>query len=290
MGQLVPFDQNKYASVLALQDEGGMLAAVAESFGDNDALALGEHDLPRLEAKVIGKDAKWIVPDGKGSTTLVDEVECIILSMEPRGALWPYQEPGNSRPILVTHDLRVAYQIGDEMGDIDPNVIADMAIEDPDDAEGTAYDWTSTRDGGPNVYADWGTGKGARGKRVKESIRLLVLRPGSPLPAVINVPSTSFKAFKAFKVQCLDAQLPLFMVVTTIGLGVKPNVDGQEYAVMEPEVTGHVDVELLDKVRELRAKYASRKPCAADYQPRQSGQTGSPPPGWEPEDVLGDEE
>jgi len=284
MSSLVPFVRSAYAGALsATKEGGGRLAAVAASFGNNPTLALGEEHLPRLESKVIGDEVKWIIPDGEGGTTMVDEVVGIPIALEPRGMLWPYEKTSDNRPLLVTHDMVTAYQIGDDFGDLDPDVIAKMAIEDPNDPFETAYDWLAPSDGGQNIYAEFGTDSNGRGKRVKESNKLYLLRPGTILPSVVNIPATSFKNFKKLTANFIDAELPLFMGVISLRLSMKPNADKQMYAIVEPKRIGRVEDELEGDIMAFRKKYASKPPCAADYQPRQK-QDNSPPADWKPDD------
>jgi hypothetical protein len=98
--------------------------------------------------------------------------------------LWPHKDatPG-SRPLLVTTDGRTAYKVGDDYGDLDPNVIA--SAKNPDGS----YDVRKIS------YFQWqGRGPGSTPPRAKSSRVLGILREDESTPVFIRVSQTSLRS------------------------------------------------------------------------------------------------
>lgn len=98
--------------------------------------------------------------------------------------LWPHTDAATgSKPLLVSRDGRTAKKIGDDYGDLDPNVIEAAKREDG------LYDVAKI------PYFHWqGSGPGAKPPRAKSSRVLGVLREEDGLPVFIRVSQTSLRA------------------------------------------------------------------------------------------------
>jgi hypothetical protein len=153
-----------------------------------------------------------------------------------------------------------AYKKGDTLGDIDADVLESMRVEVKDGQD--YYDWLSTAEGGTNPYADWGSDpKGGRGKRIKETMRLLLYRQGEVLPSLLSIPATSFKAFKALKVSYLRVGIPLWHGEITLGLKPARSQDGKDYFTVEPRLTGSLDEKHWPFIDTLRDQFKSVDPA-----------------------------
>ncbi len=64
----------------------------------------------------------------------------------------------------------------------------------------------------------WGSSPKGEGKACKETRQIFLLRPGSILPLVINVPPTSLRPLKQYRLSVFDAGLKLTGVVTRLSL------------------------------------------------------------------------
>ena len=181
----------------------------------------------------------WVV-DGVSGQESTKEIEGLCVGYQPRGTLWPSDEPSDSRPILVSNDLLTAHLAVDpdeaDFGDIDRDELMELRRDD-----GT-WDWPSL------PWNAWGSGKG-KGKRCKESRLLFILRPGDAWPVLIQCPPASLKVVRKFISFRLPA--PHWRCVVAIGLEKKINDAGQPFAAWVPRLTGTIDEDAGKLVHEL---------------------------------------
>ena len=232
---------------------------------DIPGLELGEQDLPRVKVP-SGGQVVWMVPGVDGKPEALEEISGVLISIESRGFLWPREDPGNDLPVLISHDLIRGYKVGDELGDIDPEVLESMKVQEVDEETGETtaeyYDWIATDDGGKNPYANWGSSSKGRGKRCKEGLRLLLLRPGETIPLVINVPAGSLGNFKALRVACARVGCPAWEAEVALSLDCDQNDAGQDYSKIAPRFVQRVDPSLVPGILALRKQFASPDPAS----------------------------
>jgi hypothetical protein len=147
-----------------------------------------ETDLTRVKTPTQG-GTKWTI-EHQGNTEQADEIVGLLVAVCRRGELWPSEDPGKNRPLIVTNDFVTGYRVGEDFGTIDPKVLEEYRTGD------RTYDWAAmTALGAP---FGWDSGKGGVGKRVKESRLLAVLRPGTMWPLIIKAGPGSVQNIVSF--------------------------------------------------------------------------------------------
>ena len=73
-------------------------------------------------------------------------------------------------------------------------------------------------------------------KACKESVVLLMLRPGNIMPLAVRIPVSSKLIFQRYVTRLVGKMLPLSGVVTKITLDKTTNKSGQPYAIYDFEV------------------------------------------------------
>lgn len=198
---------------------------LAQNFGDEP---IGERDLATVKTPTGGSTTfNWEMPDG--TTESASEITGILVANTGRGDLWPTREPSGSKPLVTTRDLKTGYKVGDDFGDIDPAMLDKFLKED-----GT-YDWHAMSNS-----KEFGFGSAGRGKRVKESHVLAILRPGTILPVLVKVSGGSLASFARFK-RALSV-LPHEAVVT-VSLEKVKNTGGQPYSRLKFALAGTLSPE-----------------------------------------------
>lgn len=194
---------------------------VAEALAAN--LMSGEtidpQDLVRISTPT-GGGTTWIW-DGLSGEESAKEITGILVCVQPRGVLWPSEEPTESMPLLVSYDLVVARKVGEDFGDIDPLVLEQYRLSD------TEYDWVKL------PWNQWGSGKNGIGKRCKESRVLFILRPGDTWPVVVTAQPGSLKTIRPFIKQLT---VPHWRAVVALSLQKVKSRGGQEYAQIKPRL------------------------------------------------------
>lgn len=159
-------------------------AIIAANLGGD---AMRETDLVRVKSPLGGSTTWTIERDGNEETT--DSIVGLLVGIGRRGYLWPHEDPSESRPLVVTHDMRVGYLVGEDFGSVDPAALDRFKTGDGQ------YDWialSNSREFG------WGSGRGGRGKRVKEKLVLAILRPGDTWPILVTIGGGSSKDVSDF--------------------------------------------------------------------------------------------
>lgn len=89
-------------------------------------------------------------------------------------------------------------------------------------------------------------------KACKESVVLLMLRPGNIMPLAVRIPVSSKLIFQRYVTRLSGKMLPLLGVVTRITLDKTTNKSGQPYAVYNFEVAMYFRQMKLLQLRLLR--------------------------------------
>ena len=205
-----------------------------------DGEPMTERDLVRVKTPAGGA-TKWTVNVG-GNDETMDEIVGLLVAVAKRGVLWPQDDPTDQRPVLVTHDLQVAYRVSDDLGTIDPKVLERYRIGD------RKYDWTALS---TSPEFGYGSARGGSGKRVKESRMLAILRDGETWPFLVTVGPGSLAGFLPWY-----KRLPSFPWECVVGLKLEKvkNAGGQPYSAIVPRVVGTISEEQGEIVRRIYAE------------------------------------
>lgn len=110
--------------------------------------------------------------------------------------------------------------------------------------------------GGPCVQcpkAQWGSDpKGSKGQACKVRRMLFVLRPGSTLPDLIDVPTGSLQNCKKYFQRLAAACIPYYAVVTRLTLAPMKNDRGVPYAEIQFAKAADLEAEPAGAIRKLR--------------------------------------
>lgn len=244
---------------LALRPDSDIAEALEANLANGERIK--ETDLTRVKIP-SGGVTKWTVSSIKGDEVL-DELVGVLVHYSPRGVLWPSQDPGNALPVLVSDDLRTARRVGEDLGDLDSEILDAMAIDD----DGKLYDWRGSDERGPNKYNDFGSGKNGVGKRAKESRMLGLLREGDAFPLLISAAPGSLKTVVPF---VKKLTVPHFRAIVSLKLEKLKSKGGQDYARIVPTMVGEISREEGARIKQLyteplRTVVANIMPEAREY-------------------------
>lgn len=220
---------------LALQEGGAIAEAMEANLGEGASLR--ESDLTRVTIPT-GGSTTWIIPGLRGDEP-AKTIEGILVYMTVRGILWPKAEPEEgSLPALVSHDLKTARRVSDDLS-------ADFlrSIEDARTGVDT-YDWAKL------PQTQWGSGKDGAGKAAKEQRVLYILRQGDPLPLVVVIQPGSLKDWQKFVLAMTKAGIPYWRAVVSLGLEKTSSSGGQPFSKVVPQLAGELTPEQGAVIRE----------------------------------------
>lgn len=164
------------------------------------------------------------------------EIVGILVCYQPRGVLWPSQEPGDSPPLLVTHDMIEAEMLGDNPGDIDLAELEKYRLPSG------RFDWAAI------PWNQWGSGKNGIGKRCKEQRLLFVLRQQDAWPMVVTAQPGSLKTIRPF---IKRLTVPHWRAVVSLSLQKVKSKGGIDYAQIVPRLVATLSKEEGDMIRRL---------------------------------------
>jgi hypothetical protein len=201
---------------------------------------MSEMDLVSVHAPVGGKSVKWeIEADGNSETT--DEIVGVLVGVAKRGTLWPFEDPSDARPVVVSHDLQIGYRVGDKLGDVREEDLEKFRVGD------RRYDWQALAN---SQEFGLGSARNGTGKKAKEARILAVLRQGDTWPLLVHVGVGSFKNLLPFL-----KRLPCFTHEAVIGLRLKieKSAGGIAFAQVVPRLVGQLTEEQGDVARKVYA-------------------------------------
>lgn len=202
---------------------------------------MSEMDLVSVHAPVGGKSTKWEI-EVDGNTETTDEIVGVLVGVAKRGLLWPYEDPSDSRPLVVSNDLRVGYRVGDDLGDIREEDLEKYRIGD------RQYDWQALSSG-----PEFGlrSARNGIGKKAKESRILAILRQGDTWPILVHVGVGSFKNLLPFLKRC-----PCFQHEAVVGLRlrIEKSSGGIQFAQIVPRLVGQLSEEQGEVARRVYAE------------------------------------
>jgi hypothetical protein len=201
--------------------------------------AMHETDLIRVKTP-LGGGTQWSI-DANGNVETVDELVGLLVGVGKRGVLWPYEDPSEARPYIVTNDLAVGYRTGEDSGDLDAAAIEKYRIGE------RRYDWRALADGPEFGY---GSGRGGAGKRCKEARILALLRQGETWPILVTVGPGSLRNVVPFL-----KRLPCFQHEAVLGMRLvrSKGKNGQPYSQIVPRLVGQLNEEQGAAARKVYA-------------------------------------
>lgn len=218
---------------LVLRPESDLAEAMAANIPDGEEIT--ESSLTRVKTPSGGALA-WEVDELEG-TKNVDKITGALVFFHRAGVLWPTTDPvPGTLPLLRTDDLRTAYIVGEDYGNIDKTELEQYKIDDG------LYDWKNL------PWNQFGTGKNGNGKRCEESRTMCVLREGDIFPLLIRAKPGSLRTVVPF-IQKLT--IPYWRVIIELSLSKQISRGKQEYSRIEPRLAGELSREEGAQVRLL---------------------------------------
>jgi hypothetical protein len=181
-------------------------------------------DLIRVKTPAGGATT-WTFENAMGEEESTKEIVGAFCLYAVQGTLWGSDESAQGRlPVLITHDLKTAVRVSDDLGNLDPAVLEAARIGD------RRYDWTRLE------YAQWGSGKNGNGKKVKESRLIGVLREGESLPLLVSAGPGSIPKVEQFVRRITSLGVPYFQTMIALRLEKATNKTGQVYGQVIPRL------------------------------------------------------
>lgn len=181
----------------------------------------GVSDLPMTQVRVPSAGGRYFVfSDDNGEMPPVNTFEGVILSANFANAYWAH-----------------AYGAG---GDRDPDCMSQDGISgwDKDGMEHVCKTCPRNR---------MGSRDGGRGKACRNSVQLMVLLEGEPLPVVVKVPVMSVQNYIRYVAGVLTPRgLQAHQVTTKFGLLKATNANGVDYSQIMFTCTGRVNDEEIN--------------------------------------------
>lgn len=187
-----------------------------------------ETDLVKVRTP-LGGATQWVI-ETNGNEETTDELVGLLCGIGTREILWPYADPSESRPVVVSHDGLVGYRIGEDLGDLKEADLEKFRIGDG------KYDWKAMTES-----KEFGRGSSRGGSsRCKVSKILALLRPGTTWPVLVTVGIGSLS-----DVTKQLRQLPCFRheAVVALRLIKAKNAAGQPYSQIAMRLFGQLSPE-----------------------------------------------
>jgi hypothetical protein len=181
-----------------------------------------------------------------------DTITGVIIYIGRRGTLWPSEQRGEakSRPVLVTYDMITAHKVGDDLGDLDEELLNDSKRGDG------SYDWVGTDEGGTQFYNSWGSSSKGRGKRCIETRVVGLLMEDERLPALLTLGKGSIFQKDGypdgFKTWLAQLKPPAYQALTEFSLiAVPAPAEGTFYSRVVARHVGTLPFDAGQKLKEL---------------------------------------
>jgi len=235
---MVGIEGSKYA---ALRPESDVREALLANLAPGESISA--NDLPRVKTPA-GGGKMWGWTNAGNNDESAKSIDGILVYYGMRGTLWGTDEISKGvQPVLVSYDLTTAVRVGDDLGDLDPDVLETCRTGD------RTYDWTRLPQ---NQY---GSGRNGIGKRCKESRLLAILREGEMWPLLVQAGVGSLKTVCPF-VRRLS--VPHYRAVVSLTLEKAESSGGIDYSQIVPKLLGTISKEEGELVRKLYTEPLSR--------------------------------
>jgi hypothetical protein len=235
-GELMTLEASGY---LALQPGSDALAAIEANCADGDGF--GESNLTKVPTPAGGATS-WEVDELEGSKSY-KSLDGILVFYGKGGVIWPTNDPKpGTLPVLRTDDCRTAYRVGEDIGDIDEQILMDHHRGDG------LYDWKALADS-PNAPFGFGSGKNGHGKRAQEYRVICLLRQGDAFPLLIRAKPGSLKNVSQFINRLTAAGVPYYRAVVSLTLEKAASKGGQPFSRIVPKLLNRLDQEAGQRVK-----------------------------------------
>lgn len=226
---------------LSLRPDSDIREALMANLGPGESLSAS--DLPRVPTPAGGGKV-WSWTDSGNNEQSAKAIEGALVSYITQGVLWGSEEPqAGVQPVLRTFDLMTAVRVNDDIGDLDSDVLESCRIGD------RLYDWQRL------PYNQYGSSRGGRGKRCKESRLLAILREDEAWPLLVTAGPGSLKTVTPFV-----KRLPVahFRCVVSLTLEKVENAGGQAYSQIVPKLVRTLTREEGEIIRRLYTEPLSK--------------------------------
>jgi len=198
-----------------------------------DGEPMNRQDLVKVPTPA-GGGTTWTI-DNAGNVENTDEIVGLLVAIGKQGVLWPRKDPTEMRPVVVTNDLLVGYRTSDDLGEVDPAALERYRVGDK------KYDWAAL-----SSSPEFGYGSSGKGKKVKESRILAILRQGETWPVLVTIGPGSLRNFLPF-----SKRLPDFHYACVVGLKLQKvkATGGQPYSMIVPRLVGTITPEQAEVAR-----------------------------------------
>lgn len=246
------YERNRFLSLSAGGEVKEAMAAMretGESFGPNDLI--------RVKTPT-GGGTNWMVPTAGGEEPRREIVGALV-HYQRAGVLWPSEEMAQGQmPVLRTWDMIVGEQVGPIPDDM-AEVLAEYRTE------GGKFH-VAPETGFP--YAQWGSGKGGVGKRLKEQRMLFVLPENELAPYLVICQPGSLKTVgEWFKRIPQINKVPWWRVVVSLKLQKVTSKGGQTYSQIVPTTVGTLDQPTGMELRRTWGELLSRVARQVEVEP-----------------------
>jgi hypothetical protein len=206
---------------------------IAANTGDEP---MRQQDLVRVPTPA-GGSTTWSI-DNNGNVETTDEIVGLLVAVGKQGVLWPKDDPSDMRPVVQSNDLLVGYRTSDMLGDVSPEALERYRIGDH------RYDWAALSNSPEFGYGS----KGEKGRKVKESRILAILRQGETWPLLVAVGPGSLAGLLPFL-----KRLPCFAYEAVIGLKLvkTKSSGGVPYSMIVPRLVGVISEEQGEVARKV---------------------------------------
>ena len=229
------------SSYVALQPASDIREALLANLGPGESIQ--PQDLPRVPTPA-GGGRRWNWIDAGNNDVDADSIDGILVSYQKRGVLWGSEEPQSGvSPVLMSYDLVTAVRLNDDIGDLDEDVLEQARVGD------RTYDWTKL------AYNEFGSGRGGRGKRCKESRLMAILRSDEAWPLLITAGPGSLKTVVPFVKRL---RVPHYRAEVSLTLQKVENGGGQAFSQIVPKLTGTISREEGEMIKRLYTDPLSR--------------------------------
>jgi len=246
-GEMKLYEQSDF---LALVPGSAVAKAMAMNRDDGDEFS--EMDLVQVKTPSGGGN-HWSLKGATG-TEMLPYLEGVVVFRCKKGILWPKDETGTDKPVLVSDDMKVAKLMipWEEVPDHMKLVLPAHELTEAEVRSDTRYAnvpketlprlfWWD----GPNriPYCEFGssTKPGSKGKKAKDYQIIYLLRKNEGLPVRLQLGPTSIQPVRQFFNGMTD--LPMVRAFIKLSLKEKVNDAGQKYSVLVLERTGTLSEE-----------------------------------------------
>lgn len=202
-----------------------------------------EADLTRVSTPA-GGGTTWMIPGlaGVSDDQEIKELVGVLVHQQPRSSLWASDEPAEgARPVAVSFDMVFGRRVADR-ADVPPEM--NEELDRCTDGQGR-IDWTRLS------YAQWDSGKGGIGKRVKDARVLYILRESDNLPIVVTIPPGSLAAWQKFLGALTMHGLPYFRAIVGLSLEADKSQTGIRFSRVVPRLVSAISREDAVRLRTM---------------------------------------